>query len=90
MPTREREPYPSDLTDAEWAVLEPLIPGSSKLGRPPRYEKRAVLNAIFYVVRSGCSWRMLPGEMPPWRIVYHLLCPLARGWRLAADARRSA
>ena len=71
MPTREREPYPSDLTDAEWQVLSPLIPGPAKLGRPPRYEKRAVLNAIFYVVRSGCSWRMLPGEMPPWRIVYH-------------------
>ena len=71
MPTRAREPYPSDLTDAEWQVLSPLIPGPAKLGRPPRYEKRAVLNAIFYVVRSGCSWRMLPGEMPPWRIVYH-------------------
>ena len=68
---REREPYPSDLTDAEWKILQPLIPGPAKLGRPPRYEKRAILNAIFYVVRSGCSWRMLPGEMPPWRIVYY-------------------
>lgn len=71
MPTREREPYPSDLTDAEWKVLEPFIPGPTKLGRPPRYEKRAILNAIFYVVRSGCAWRMLPSEMPPWRIVYY-------------------
>ena len=68
---REREPYPSDLTDAEWNILQPLIPGPARLGRPPRYEKRAILNAIFYVVRSGCSWRMLPGEMPPWRIVYY-------------------
>ncbi len=68
---REREPYPSDLTDAEWAVLQALLPGPAKLGRPPRYDKRAILNAIFYVVRSGCSWRMLPGEMPPWRIVYY-------------------
>lgn len=68
---RPREPYPSDLTDAEWALLQSLIPGPAKLGRPPRYEKRAILNAIFYVVRSGCSWRMLPGEMPPWRIVYY-------------------
>ena len=68
---REREPYPSDLTDAEWQILQPLIPGPAKLGRPPHYEKRAILNAIFYVVRSGCSWRMLPGEMPPWRIVYY-------------------
>ena len=68
---RERASYPSDLTEAEWAVLQPLIPGPAKLGRPPRYEKRAILNAIFYVVRSGCSWRMLPTELPPWRIVYH-------------------
>ncbi len=68
---RERELYPSDLTDAEWKVLRPLIPGPAKLGRPPRYEKRAILNAIFYVVRSGCSWRMLPCEMPSWRIVYY-------------------
>ena len=71
MPTRNAEPYPSDLTDAEWEILAPLIPGPAKLGRPPRYEKRAILNAIFYVVRSGCSWRMLPSEMPPWRIVYY-------------------
>lgn len=71
MPTRIVEPYPSDLTDAEWEILRPLLPGPAKLGRPPRYEKRAILNAIFYVIRSGCSWRMLPSEMPPWRIVYY-------------------
>ncbi len=47
------------------------IPGPAKRGRPPRYEKRAILNAISYVVRSGCSRRMLPGEMPPWRILYY-------------------
>ena len=68
---RAREPYPSDLTDAEWQVLQPLIPGPAKLGRQPRDDKRAILNAIFYVVRSGCSWRMPPGEIPPWRIVYY-------------------
>ena len=85
MPTREREPYPSDLTDAEWAVLEPLLPGPAKLGRPPRYEKRAILNAIFYVVRGGCSWRMLPGEMPPRRIVYHSTLPA--GARTASGNR---
>ena len=68
---REREPYPSDLTDAGWEVLRPLLPGPAKRGRPPRYEKRAILDAVFYVVRPGCSWRMLPGEMPPWRLVCH-------------------
>lgn len=71
MKQRAVEPYPSDLSDAEWEILAPLIPGPARLGRPPRYEKRAILNAIFYVVRSGCSWRMLPSEMPPWRIVYY-------------------
>ena len=92
MPTREREPYPSDLTDAEWQVLAPLIPGPAKLGRPPRYEKRAILNAVFYVVRSGCSWRMLPGEMPPWRIVYYYFMRWRQDgrWLLMHDALRDA
>lgn len=66
-----REKYPSDLTDKEWAFLEPLIPGDAKLGRPPRYCKREIANAIFYLVRSGCAWRMMPHDLPPWRICYH-------------------
>ena len=92
MPTRECEPYPSNLTDAEWKVLEPLLPGPAKLGRPPRYEKRAILNAIFDVVRSGCSWRMLPGEMPPWRIVYYYFMRWRQEgrWLLMHDALRDA
>ena len=92
MPTRERDPYPSDLTDAEWQVLAALIPGPAKLGRPPRYEKRAVLNAIFYVARSGCSWHMLPGEMPPWRIVYHYFMRWRQDglWIKMHDALRDA
>ena len=66
-----REGYPSDLTDKEWALLKPLIPGGSQLGRPPRYLKREIVNAIFYLVRSGCAWRMMPRDLPPWRICYH-------------------
>ena len=66
-----RHVYPSDLTDGEWAELEPLIPGDQKLGRPPRYPKRKIVNAIFYLVRSGCAWRMLPHDLPPWRICYY-------------------
>ena len=66
-----KEPYPSDLTESEWKLLKPLIPGPRLFGRPPRYEKRAILNAIFYIVRSGCAWRLLPHDMPPWRIVYY-------------------
>ena len=69
MPTKE--PYPSDLTDAEWELLRPLLPGPSKLGRPPRYDRRKVLEAIFYLVRSGCAWRLLPHDLPPWRLVYY-------------------
>ena len=68
---QNQESYPSDLTDTEWELIGALFPGPQKLGRPARYEKRAILNAIFYVVRSGCSWRMLPRDLPPWRIVYY-------------------
>ena len=67
----EKESYPSDISDDEWSVIEPLIPGPCRLGRPPRYEKRRVLDAIFYVVRSGIAWRMMPKDLPPWRICYH-------------------
>lgn len=63
--------YPSDLTDAEWAILDPLIPRARKAGRPEKYSKREILNAIFYLVRSGCPWRMLPHDLPPWRLVWH-------------------
>ncbi len=66
-----RERYPSDLTDSEWSFLEPLIPGRARLGRPPKYCKRQIVNAIFYLVRSGCAWRMLPHDLPPWRICYY-------------------
>ena len=63
--------YPSDLRDEEWALLDPLIPRARKPGRPERYSKRAILNAIFYLVRSGCAWRMLPRDLPPWKLVWH-------------------
>ena len=67
----QRSIYPSDLTDKEWEVLKPLVPGESKLGRPARYTKREILNGILYIVRSGCAWRMLPHDLPPWRITYY-------------------
>ena len=64
------ELYPSDLTDAEWAILEPLIPAEKPGGRPREVEMRAVLNGIFYVLRAGCAWRMIPREYPPKSTVY--------------------
>jgi putative transposase len=58
-----RKPYPSDLTDEQWQIIEPLIP-VSRVGRPREVEMREVLNAIFYVNRSGCQWDMLPHDLP--------------------------
>jgi hypothetical protein len=51
---------PSDLTDAEWAILEPLLPPRSKLGRPPVWDYRQIVEAILYLLRGGLPWRMLP------------------------------
>ena len=66
-----RRTYPTDLSDAEWSCLEPYLPAPKSTGRPRVYPPREILNAIFYVVRSGCSWRLLPHDFPPWRSVYH-------------------
>ena len=63
--------YPTDLNDLEWAVVDEILGGPPKLGRPPRFARRAVLGAIFYMVRTGGSWRLLPHDLPPWRIVYY-------------------
>ncbi len=64
-----REPYPTDLTDKEWAVIEPTLPVATT-GRPRKYSQRELFNAILYVLRTGCSWRMLPHDFPPWKTVY--------------------
>ena len=66
-----REAYPSDLSDVEWEMVRRHIPGKGKLGRPPRYEKREVLSAILYISKEGCTWRGLPHDLPPWRLVYY-------------------
>src|SRR5271166_5765894 len=62
--------YPSDLTDEEWARIEPFLPRASKAGRPIEVDLREVLNAIRYMARSGGGWRMLPNDFPPWQTVY--------------------
>ena len=64
-----RKPYPSDLTDAQWAIIEPLIP-IKKTGRPRQVDMREVLNAIFYIDRAGCQWDMLPHDLPAKSTVY--------------------
>jgi putative transposase len=72
-----REAYPSDLSDAEWEFVAPLIPPAKSGGRPRTVDIREVLDAIFYVLRSGCAWRMLPHDFPNWQTVYTYF----RNWR---------
>jgi putative transposase len=71
----ERKPYPTDLTDGQWKLIEPLLPDAKSDrksgGRPRKTNLREVLNALFYLVRSGCQWRMIPHEFPPWRTCYN-------------------
>lgn len=64
-------PYPSDLTDEQWSLLTPLLPPPSEKGRPRQTNMREVVNAIFYLNRAGCPWRMLPRDFPRWRTVYN-------------------
>ena len=88
MPTRE--PYSSSLTDSEWKQIEPLLPSQKLFGRPPRYPKREILDALFYVVRTGCAWRLLPHDLPPWRIVYYYFMVWRREglWQRIHDSLR--
>jgi len=84
-----RKPYPSDLTDEQWAILEPLIPVHTT-GRPRQVNMREVLNAIFYLNRSGCQWEMLPHDLPAKSTVYdHFAQWKADGtWQKITDALR--
>lgn len=65
-----RKPYPSDLTDLQWDNIEHLFPPPQTGGRPRKYPNRDLVNAILYVLRSGCPWRLLPHDFPPWPSVY--------------------
>lgn len=67
-PRKER--YPSDLTDAEWALIAPMIPPAQRGGRPRETDMREVMNAVRYVLRTGCQWRQLPKDFPPRSTVY--------------------
>jgi transposase len=63
-------PYPSDLSDAEWAVLCPLITGAQQAGHRQVLDLRRIVEAVFYLLRTGCQWRAIPHEFPPWPAVY--------------------
>ena len=66
----QREPYPSDLTDAQWYQIEPSIPPEKDLGRHRSTDIREIVNGINYRWSTGCVWRMLPHDYPPWATVY--------------------
>jgi putative transposase len=85
-----RLPYPTDLTDHEWHLIQHLVPQAKPGGRPEDYPKREILNAIFYLLRSGCSWRMLPHDLPPWRIIYDYFWTWRRDstWQVMHDLLR--
>jgi putative transposase len=82
--------YPSDLTDAQWRLIERLIPPAQPGGRPRSVDMREVVNGILYLVRTGCSWRQLPHDFPPWGTVhYYFRCFRLDGtWQKIHDALR--
>lgn len=87
-----RKPYPTDLTDAQWLIIEPLIPPAKHGGRRRTVCPREVLCAIFYVLRSGCAWRLLPHDFPPWNTVYGYFRTWQKEqvWEAINDALREA
>lgn len=75
--TKSKQPYPTDLNDTQWSKIRPYLPAEAQTGRPREHGWRMILNGIFYILQSGCSWRMLPHDLPPWQTIYHYF----RLWR---------
>jgi putative transposase len=72
-----RKAYPSDVTDSEWKRLEPFLV-RGVMGRPLKHSPRELINAIFYMLKNGCTWRALPHDLPPWQTVYTYFRKLER------------
>ena|SRR5215207_5260456 len=85
-----RPPYPSDLTDRQWARLAPHLPPAKPGGRPRTTDEREVVDAILYVLRNGVVWRALPHDFPPWETVYYYFNTWRRAgvWEQAHDLLR--
>lgn len=85
-----RKSYPTDLSDEQWEILEPLVPAAQPGPQPIKHTRREIVNAIFYLLRSGCQWRMLPHDLPPWRLVYHYFAAWKKDgtWQQIHDALR--
>ena len=92
MTTRTRNSYDSDLTDAEWALIRPLLPPHPPCGDDPTVPKREIVNAIFYVNKHGCTWRGLPHDFPKWQTVYGYFRQWTKTgvWERINDALRRA
>jgi putative transposase len=84
MPFMKRKLYPSDLPDAQWARLKPLLATLPGRGAPRRVNLREIINALLYIGRTGCQWRMLPHDLPPWQTVYYYF----KHWRDRGDWER--
>ena len=86
----ERKPYPNGLTDKEWAIIEPLIPKAKRGGRPRTVNMREMLNAIIYILKTGCQWDHLLHDFPPKGTVYHYFNTWRKDgiWRRMNDALR--
>lgn len=69
--SENRQPYDTDLTDAQWLVISALLSNPTRQGCPPQYELQEIVNAVFYIVRAGCQWRLLPHDFPKWQLVYY-------------------
>jgi putative transposase len=82
--------YPSDMTDAQWERLAPLIPPAKPGGRPRSVDVRAIINAIFYRTKTGCQWRQMPRDFPPWGTVagYYRIWRRAGTWQIIHDTLR--
>src|SRR3954451_18718691 len=76
--------YSTDLADAEWECLDLYVPAPNKRGRPKTHTTREIFNAIFYILKSGCAWRLLPRDFPPWETVYGWF----RRWRIDGTFER--
>ena len=85
-----RRPYPTDLSQEQWDLIEPWIPEAKPGGRPRKVDMREVINAILYVLRGGCAWRLLPHDFPPWGTVYYYFWRFRREglWPQIHDALR--
>jgi transposase len=73
----QRRLYPSDLSDSQWHFIKDVVPAPKPGGRPAKYSRREVVNALLYLRRTGCQWHALPHDLPPWKLVYWYY----KGWR---------